>query len=62
MSKQAPDGSDRAGPSIGRLLAALLVVLGVLVAGCYLLLGLPFAHLARRAERYFGRHLKRSAA
>jgi polar amino acid transport system substrate-binding protein len=36
--------------------------LGVLVAACYLLLGLPFAHLARRAEAYFGRHLKRSAA
>jgi polar amino acid transport system substrate-binding protein len=36
--------------------------LGALVALCYLLLGLPFAHLARRAEAYFGRHLKRSAA
>ena len=31
--------------------------LGVLVAVSYLLIGLPFAQLARLAERYFGRHL-----
>ncbi len=31
--------------------------LGVLVAISYLLIGLPFAQLARLAERYFGRHL-----
>jgi polar amino acid transport system substrate-binding protein len=36
--------------------------LGALVAAFYLLLGLPFAHLARRVEAHFGRHLKRSAA
>jgi polar amino acid transport system substrate-binding protein len=35
--------------------------LGVLVALTYLLLGLPFALLARRTEAYFGRHLKRAA-
>lgn len=34
--------------------------LGVLVALAYLLLGLPFAYLARRTEAYFGRHLKRA--
>ncbi|MFL5319739.1 MAG: ABC transporter substrate-binding protein/permease [Myxococcaceae bacterium] len=33
--------------------------LGLLVAIMYLLLGLPFAHLARRAEAYFGRHLRK---
>jgi polar amino acid transport system substrate-binding protein len=33
--------------------------LGVLVALFYLLLGLPFARLARFAERWFGRHLHR---
>jgi polar amino acid transport system substrate-binding protein len=33
--------------------------LGVLVAGSYLLLGLPFARLARAAEAHFGRHLRR---
>ena len=31
--------------------------LGVLVAAAYLLIGLPFAQLARAAEQYFGRHL-----
>ena len=35
--------------------------LGVLVAIAYLVLGLPFAQLARRMESYFGRHLKRGA-
>lgn len=35
--------------------------LGVLVAVTYLLVGLPFAMLARRTEAYFGRHLKRAA-
>ena len=35
--------------------------LGVLVALLYLLLGLPFATLARGAERHFGRHLRRAA-
>ena len=33
--------------------------LGLVVALCYLLLGLPFARLAKAAETYFGRHLKR---
>ncbi len=33
--------------------------LGLVVAACYLLLGLPFARLARFAEGYFGRHLTR---
>jgi polar amino acid transport system substrate-binding protein len=32
--------------------------LGALVALLYLLLGLPFARLARRAEAHFGRHLQ----
>ncbi|MEN9799023.1 MAG: hypothetical protein RL653_2719 [Pseudomonadota bacterium] len=32
--------------------------LGVLVAGLYLLMGLPFAWLARRVERHVGRHLQ----
>ena len=36
--------------------------LGLVVACFYLLIGLPFAMLARRAEAYFGRHLKRSTA
>jgi polar amino acid transport system substrate-binding protein len=36
--------------------------LGLVVAAFYLLIGLPFAHLARRAEAYFGRHLRKSAA
>lgn len=36
--------------------------LGLVVALWYLALGLPFAALARRAERYFGRHLAREAA
>jgi polar amino acid transport system substrate-binding protein len=36
--------------------------LGVLVAAFYLLLGLPFAQLARVAERHFGRHLRRERA
>ncbi len=31
--------------------------LGVVVAASYLLIGLPFAQLARKAEQYFGRHL-----
>ncbi len=35
--------------------------LGIIVAAAYLLLGLPFAHLSRRAERYFGRHLRRAS-
>lgn len=35
--------------------------LGLVVAGFYLLLGLPFARLARAAERHFGRHLRREA-
>ncbi|MFZ5444814.1 MAG: ABC transporter substrate-binding protein/permease [Myxococcota bacterium] len=33
--------------------------LGLVVAMFYLLLGLPFARLARAAERHFGRHLHR---
>lgn len=36
--------------------------LGLLVALCYLLIGLPFAQLARSAERHFARHLKRGVA
>lgn len=36
--------------------------LGMLVALFYLLLGLPFARLARAAERHFGRHLRKEAA
>ena len=36
--------------------------LGVLVALGYLLIGLPFAQLARQAERYFGRHLTAQGA
>jgi polar amino acid transport system substrate-binding protein len=36
--------------------------LGLLVALCYLLIGLPFAQLARAAERHFARHLKRGVA
>jgi polar amino acid transport system substrate-binding protein len=36
--------------------------LGLLVALCYLALGLPFARLARAAERHFGRHLARERA
>lgn len=36
--------------------------LGLVVAAFYLLLGLPFARLARAAERHFGRHLRREAA
>lgn len=36
--------------------------LGILVAILYLLLGLPFAHLARKAEAYFGRHLRKENA
>ncbi|MBI3185323.1 MAG: ABC transporter permease subunit [Myxococcales bacterium] len=35
--------------------------LGVMVAVWYLVIGLPFALLARWAERYFGRHLRRAA-
>lgn len=35
--------------------------LGLVVALMYLLLGLPFAALARRAEAHFGRHLRRRA-
>ncbi len=35
--------------------------LGLLVAAFYLVLGLPFARLARAAERHFGRHLHREA-
>ena len=35
--------------------------LGLVVAAFYLLLGLPFARLARAAERHFGRHLRREA-
>jgi hypothetical protein len=31
------------------------------VAACYLLIGLPFGRLARRAEAYFGRHLKKAS-
>jgi polar amino acid transport system substrate-binding protein len=34
--------------------------LGVVVALWYLAVGLPFARLARRAETYFGRHLKQA--
>ena len=36
--------------------------LGLLVAVVYLLIGLPFAQLARAVERRFGRHLKRESA
>ncbi|MBK7862475.1 MAG: ABC transporter substrate-binding protein/permease, partial [Archangiaceae bacterium] len=36
--------------------------LGLVVAVFYLLLGLPFAHLARKAEAYFGRHLRKGQA
>jgi polar amino acid transport system substrate-binding protein len=36
--------------------------LGLLVALCYLIIGLPFAQLARLVERRFARHLKRSPA
>lgn len=36
--------------------------LGLMVAAFYLLLGLPFARLARAAERHFGRHLRKEAA
>jgi polar amino acid transport system substrate-binding protein len=35
--------------------------LGLVVAAFYLLLGMPFARLARAAERHFGRHLHREA-
>jgi polar amino acid transport system substrate-binding protein len=35
--------------------------LGLLVALCYLLVGLPFARLARVVEARFARHLKREA-
>jgi len=35
--------------------------LGLVVAVFYLLLGLPFARLARAAERHFGKHLRREA-
>ena len=36
--------------------------LGLVVALFYLLLGLPFARLARAAEQHFGRHLRRGPA
>jgi polar amino acid transport system substrate-binding protein len=36
--------------------------LGLVVAAFYLLIGLPFARLARSAEEHFGRHLKRGTA
>ncbi len=36
--------------------------LGLVVASFYLLLGLPFARLARAAELHFGRHLRRGPA
>ncbi len=36
--------------------------LGLVVAVFYLLLGLPFARLARAAEAHFGRHLRRGPA
>ncbi len=36
--------------------------LGLVVAVFYLLLGLPFARLARAAEKHFGKHLHREAA
>lgn len=36
--------------------------LGLVVAMFYLLLGLPFARLARAAEAHFGRHLRRGPA
>ncbi len=36
--------------------------LGLLVAAWYLVIGLPFARLAKRAEDHFGRHLKRGGA
>lgn len=35
--------------------------LGLVVAAFYLLLGLPFARLARAAERHFGKHLHRES-
>jgi polar amino acid transport system substrate-binding protein len=35
--------------------------LGLVVAVFYLLLGLPFARLARAAEKHFGKHLRREA-
>lgn len=35
--------------------------LGLMVAVFYLLLGLPFARLARKAEKHFGKHLHREA-
>ena len=35
--------------------------LGVLVAVFYLILSLPFAHLARRVEARMGAHLRRAA-
>ena len=35
--------------------------LGVLVAALYLLMGLPFARLARAAEAHFGRHLRKAS-
>lgn len=36
--------------------------LGLVVAVFYLLIGLPFARLARAAEAYFGRHLRKEGA
>ncbi len=36
--------------------------LGLLVALWYLLIGLPFARLARRAELRLGRHLRKASA
>ena len=39
-----------------------IVALGLMVALCYLLVGLPFARLARVVEARFARHLKREAA
>lgn len=35
--------------------------LGVVVAAIYLLMGLPFARLARYAEAHFGRHLRKAS-
>lgn len=35
--------------------------LGVVVAAIYLLMGLPFARLARAAEAHFGRHLRKAS-
>ncbi|MHB8873768.1 MAG: amino acid ABC transporter permease, partial [Myxococcaceae bacterium] len=35
--------------------------LGLVVALWYLVIGLPFALLSKRAERHFGRHLRRAA-